>query len=192
MSTTYLKFTDEQNAITALTAAGYTMDEYHAHCQGDGWGPVFAIPDSDGHFCNLYDCNNLHESLQQYVVPAPLTPYNCRAGEIVETVYRCVVVTAEIRDLCRAMVVQLAGPTHAEMWSTALSADGSAPATHYINFGHVRVGMAAMLDDAAALAAGAGITLEQAQYILSQCDVSEDQPEAAMDRLNLTLHSWSE
>lgn len=190
--TIYLKFPDEQTAITALTDAGYMMDEYNAHCQGDGWGPVFAIPDTDGHFCNLYDCNNLPETLQQYVVPAPLTPYNCRAGEIVETVYRCVVVADAIRDNCRAMAVQLAGPTHADMWSTALSADGSAPATHYINYGLVRVELAAMLGDAATLAAGTGIALEQAQYILSQCDVSEDQPEAAMDRLNLTLHSWSE
>ena len=187
MSTVYLKFTDEQTAIAALTSAGYTMDEWNAHCTGDGWGSVFAIPDTDGHFCNLYDCNALAESLQQYVVPAPLTPYNCRAGDVIELVYRCVVVTAEIRDTCRAMVVAMAGPTHADMWSTALSADGSAPATHYINYGPVRVELAAMLADAATLAAGTGITLEQAQYILSQADVSEDQPEAAMARMGLAL-----
>ena len=191
MSTTYLKFTDEQTAIAALTAAGYTMDEYNAHCQGDGWGTVFATPDTDGHFCNLYDCNNLPETLQQYVVPAPLTPYNCRAGEIVETVYRCVVVADAIRDNCRAMVVQLAGPTHADMWSTRLVRESDG-AVFWINYGPVRLDLAAMLDDASLLAVCTGITLEQAQYILSQCDVSEDQPEAAMDRLKLTLHSWSE
>lgn len=185
MSTTYLVFPDQNTAIAALTAAGYTMDEYSAHCSGDGWGPVFAIPDTDGHFCNLYDCNNLHADLQQYVVPAPLTPYNCRAGEIVETVYRCVVVTAEIRDLCRAMVVQLAGPTHAEMWSTGLSATGEAPATHYINSGPVRVELAAMLGDAATLAAGTGIDLAQAQYILMQADVSAEDPLAVMARRGL-------
>ena len=183
--TIYLKFPDQDTAIAALTAAGYTMDEYNAHCYGDGWGPVFAIPDAEGHFCNLYDCANLHADLQQYVVPAPLTPYNCRAGEIVETVYRCVVVTAAIRDLCRAMVVQLAGPTHAEMWSTGLSADGQAPATHYINSGPVRVELAAMLDSAEALAAGTGIALEQAQYILSQVGVSEQDPIAVMARMGL-------
>ena len=187
MSTTYLVFPDQNTAVAALTAAGYTMDEWNAHCYGDGWGPVFAIPDADGHFCNLYDCANLLETLQQYVVPAPLTPYNCRAGEIVETVYRCVVVTAEIRDLCRAMVVQLAGPTHAEMWSTGLSADGQAPATHYINSGPVRVELAAMLGDAATLAAGTGIDLAQAQYILSQVGVSDDPPEAVMARIGLEL-----
>lgn len=136
---------------------------------------------------NLYDCTaDLHESLQQYVVPAPLTPNNVRAGEIVETVYRCVIVPAALRDTCRALVVQMAGPTHADMWSTGLSATGQAPATHYINAGPVRVELAAMLDDPALLAAGTGIPLEQAQAILAACDVSDDQPEAAMARLGLS------
>ena len=167
----------------ALTAAGYTMSEYNDMASGNGWGPV--LPGSNGIECNLYDCENLHESLQQYVVPAPLTPNNIRAGDAIQTVYRCVVVADAIRDLCRALVVQLAGPTHAEMWSVGLSADGSAPATHYINSGLVRVELAAMLDDAAALAAGTGIDLAQAQYILSQADVSAEDPLAVMARRGL-------
>ena len=183
MSTTYLVFPDQDTAIDALTAAGYIMDEYNAHCYGDGWGPV--LPCESGIECYLYDCMNLSETLQQYAKPMPLAPSNARAGEIVETVYRCVVVTAAIRDLCRAMVVQLAGPTHAEMWSTGLSADGQAPATHYINSGPVRVELAAMLGDAATLAAGTGIDLAQAQYILSQVGVSEQDPIAVMARMGL-------
>lgn len=42
---------------------------------------------------------------------------------------------------------------------------------------------------AATLAAGTGIALEQAQYILSQADVSEDQPESELERLGLVLLS---
>jgi hypothetical protein len=79
--TQYLKFTDEQTAITALQSAGYLLDDYNAHCHGNGWGPLFAIPDTDGYFCNLYDCVALPEALQQYIVPTPLTPYNVRAGD---------------------------------------------------------------------------------------------------------------
>lgn len=185
MSKTYLIFPDQQTAIDAMAAAGYVMDEWNAHCYGDGWGPV--LQGNNGVEVNLYDCNNLHADLQQYVVPAPLTPNNVRAGDVVDVVYRCVVVTAAIRDLCRAMVVQLAGPTHAEMWSTGLSAAGEAPATHYINSGPVRVELAAMLGDAPTLAAGTGISLEQAQHILSQADVSDDQPEAALERMGLVM-----
>ena len=183
MSKTYLIFPDQQTAIDALTAAGYTMDEYNAHCYGDGWGTV--LPCESGIECYLYDCVNLSETLQQYAKPMPLAPSNVRAGEIVETVYRCVVVTAAIRDLCRAMVVQLAGDTHADMWSTGLSADGQTPATHYINSGLVRVELAAMLDSAEALAAGTGIDLAQAQYILMQADVSAEDPLAVMARRGL-------
>ena len=79
MSTQYLKFPDQSTAIAALVAAGYAVSEYKDHCQGDGWGTVFSIPDVGGHFVNLYDCVNLPVSLQQYVVPAPATPYNKRA-----------------------------------------------------------------------------------------------------------------
>ena len=182
--TDYLIFPDQQTATDALTAAGYTMSEYNDHCSGDGWGPV--LQGTNGIECNIYDCNNLHASLLQYVVPAPLTPNNIRAGDVVDIVYRCVVVTAAIRDNCRAMVVQLAGPTHAGMWSVRLVRESDG-AVFWINYGPVRVELAAMLGDASLLAAGTGITLEQAQYILSQADVSEDQPEAAMARMGLAL-----
>ena len=181
--TDYLIFPDKQTAIDALTAAGYTMSAYNDHCAGDGWGPV--LQGTNGIECNIYDCTNLHESLQQYVVPAPLTPNNIRAGDVVDIVYRCVVVTAAIRDTCRALVVQLAGPTHADMWSIGLSADGNAPATHYINSGPVRVELAALLADANLLSAAAGITPLQAQGLLAQADVSAEDPIAVMARRGL-------
>lgn len=186
MSTTYLIFPDMQTAIDALTAAGYQLSEYNDMAGGNGWGPV--LHGTNGIEVNLYDCTaDLHESLQQYVVPAPLTPNNIRAGDEIQTVYRCVVVPDAIRDMCRALVVQLAGPTHASMWSTGLSATGAAPATHWINSGPVRVELAAMLDDAATLAAGAGIPLAEAQQLLAMADVSGDTPEVAMQRMGLVV-----
>ena len=166
MDTIYLVFTDRQAAIAALTAAGYTMDEYNAHCSGDGWGPLFDIPDEAGHYCNLYDCNNLDSSLQQYVVAAPLTPYNVRVGDEVQLVNLTVYVTAAIRDQARAMVVQIAGPTHANMWETPVTRNGE---QWYVNSGPVRVELAAMMQDAQLLANAFGIPLEQAQTMLSQC-----------------------
>lgn len=172
-----------------MEAAGYTLDPYQAHVTGNGWGPLFAIPDEAGHFCNLYDCERLHESLQQYVVPAPLTPYNVRVGDNVQTVCLTVIVTAAIRDTARALVVAMAGPTHADMWSQGLSADGTAPATHYINSGPVRTELAAMLGDADLLAAGTGVTLPEAQYIMSQCIVSDDEPHDAMAAAGLVMVS---
>jgi len=81
MSTIYLKFPSQSEAELALIAAGYELSEYRDHCNGNGWGSVFSIPDQTAHFANIYDCTSLSESLQQYVVPAPLTPFNVRAGD---------------------------------------------------------------------------------------------------------------
>jgi len=81
MSTQYLKFPDQQTAVAALQDSGYELSEYNDHCNGNGWGSVFSIPDQTAHFANIYDCPSLHESLEQYVVPAPLTPFNVRAGD---------------------------------------------------------------------------------------------------------------
>ena len=79
MSTQYLKFPDQATAEAALIAAGYELSEYKDHCHGAGWGAVFSIPDQSDHFANIYDCEAVYDDLQQYVVPAPATPYNKRA-----------------------------------------------------------------------------------------------------------------
>lgn len=77
--TIYLKFASQSDAIAKLTAAGFTLSEYNDHCQScTAWGSVFAIPEVDGHFANLYDCDERPESLSPYRVPDPATPYNVR------------------------------------------------------------------------------------------------------------------
>ena len=76
--TVYLKFASQSEAITALQAADFVLSEYNDHCQAvTGWGSVFAIPEVEGHFANLYDCE-CPESLVAYQVPEPVTPYNVR------------------------------------------------------------------------------------------------------------------
>lgn len=79
--TIYLKFPDAQTAIDAMTAAGYLLSEYSDHFSGNGWGPMFSIPETDGHFANVYDADSVDASLEQYIVQTPLTPYNVRVGE---------------------------------------------------------------------------------------------------------------
>jgi hypothetical protein len=78
MSTQYLKFPDQQTAEAALVAAGFTLTEWRDHVnEFTSW--IGVIPDTDGYHANIYDCEAVHDDLQQYVVAAPATPYNKRA-----------------------------------------------------------------------------------------------------------------
>ena len=58
-------------------------------------------------------------------------------------VYRCMIITAADAPLIRDIADMFAGsPQH--MWQTGLSADGKAPATHYIATGYVPEGYQVM------------------------------------------------
>ena len=58
-------------------------------------------------------------------------------------VYRCMIITAADAPLVRSIADMFAGsPQH--MWQTGLSADGKAPATHYIATGYVPEGYQVM------------------------------------------------
>ena len=58
-------------------------------------------------------------------------------------VYRCMILVAADAPLVRSIADMFAGsPQH--MWQTGLSADGKAPATHYIATGYVPEGYQAM------------------------------------------------
>ena len=74
--TIYLKFNSQQEAVDALTLEGYAFSEYFDMATGNGWGWMGVIPDVDGFHANLNDCTELAESLAQYEVPAPATPFN--------------------------------------------------------------------------------------------------------------------
>ena len=119
--------------------------------------------------------------------------------------FRTFIVPAAVVDMARAMCVGLAGPAGDGMFTTELSATGSAPATHFVSSGPISDEMAALLplttvnpdgstttapgDPAyvVELAAQAGITVtvEQVAGLLASVDVSEQAPFAAMERLGL-------
>lgn len=98
------------------------------------------------------------------------------------------------RDLCAA----LAGPGGAGMFTTGLSADGSAPATHWISAGLIDAQLAALLplvdtpgqpETVLALAqqAGMAVTLDQVQALLAAVVVTELEPLAAIAEQGLVL-----
>ncbi len=99
--THYLKFDTQEQAIAALTEAGFAISEFGNHFNAviDGRlaeGTLFQIPNTaavdengeliagvnpyhDGWFSNLFDCEQCPVSLEPYRVPDPVTPYNVRA-----------------------------------------------------------------------------------------------------------------
>ena len=121
--------------------------------------------------------------------------------------HRTFIVPAAVVDMARAMCVGLAGPAGDGMFTTELSATGSAPATHFVSSGPISDEMAALLplttvnpdgstttapgDPAyvVELAAQAGITVtvEQVAGLLAAVDVSDQEGFAALTRLGLQM-----
>ena len=127
------------------------------------------------------------------------------------TVDRCIIIPASAQAKAQALCAGLAGQAGAGMFVVGLSASGNAPATHYISSGPISDEMAALLPcksittDAQgnqqttttlghpelvpALAAKAGITATKTQItaLYAAIDVSDQDPFAALDRLDLKL-----
>jgi len=125
--------------------------------------------------------------------------------------HRTIIVPANKQALSQALTVGLAGSAGDGMFVVGLSATGNAPATHYISAGLISSDMAALLPckyvtvDAEgnqqitttpghpelvpALADKAGITVTRAEIdaLYAAIDVSDQDPFAALDRLDLKL-----
>lgn len=122
--------------------------------------------------------------------------------------HRSIIVAADQRDLAADICSTLAGAGGSGMFVTALSADGAAPATHYISAGMIEDNFAALLPldalvDDVWTRTYAGlpetivqlynatdnppITLEQVTAVFATADVSEEDPHAAMARLGLQI-----
>ena len=101
--------------------------------------------------------------------------------ETIDWVRRCMIVPAALQAQCQTI------PEASGMWTTGLSLDATAPATHYISSGLVDQAFADLLASPEAIVAAAGVTLEEAQAIVAGMHVSEDEPHVAMDRLLLKL-----
>jgi hypothetical protein len=107
------------------------------------------------------------------------------------SVTRCMIIAAAIADQARA-IGALFGPGAAGMWTTALSADGALPATHYISSGCIAPEFASMLETPEALQAGAALLavaldLPTCAALLAGADVSDEEPFAVMERLGLQM-----
>lgn len=122
------------------------------------------------------------------------------------------IVPAEHADLARKLCETLAGPGGAGMFTTALSATGVDPATHYISSGLIESDFADLLPliefpaDAdpvihpgqpdlitqMATDQGMGVTVDEVQALLASVDVTEQPPTDALDRLGLRLSTESE
>ena len=107
-------------------------------------------------------------------------------------VHRCLIVPASLQPTAQAMCAQLAGEGGAGMFTTGLSATGTAPASHYISVGMIVDTFAYVMSDPAimyqvCIDAGMNVTLAQCEYILSICDISDEQAQVALDRLGLKL-----
>ena len=122
------------------------------------------------------------------------------------------IVPAEHADLARKLCETLAGPGGAGMFTTALSATGDDPATHYISSGLIESDFADLLPliefpaDAdpvihpgqpdlitqMATDQGMGVTVDEVQALLASVDVTEQPPTDALDRLGLRLSAEPE
>lgn len=107
-------------------------------------------------------------------------------------VTRCLIVTASNAPLARALAEGLSPAGGRGMFTTPLSATGALPATHFISEGWIDEDIASLLTSgpalhAACVAAGASVTLAQCNALVSQSDVSIEEPFEAINRLNLKL-----
>lgn len=107
-------------------------------------------------------------------------------------VFRTLVVPTAQQAQAQSLCSQLAGPPGSGMFTTALSATGNAPATHYVSTGMVESQFSGALSDpavmfAACSAAGVSVTLQQCTALLSASDVSAQQPMVALARMGLQM-----
>ena len=106
--------------------------------------------------------------------------------------HRTIIVTESQALLARSLCEQLAGPSGSGMFTTALSASGAEPATHYISAGQIDDSFAAAMSNAAILYAAcqqANIKVSEVEcnVLLSSSDVSAEAPFNGMVRLSLKL-----
>lgn len=106
-------------------------------------------------------------------------------------VFCTLIVPADLAPLARALGTGLT-PSAAGMWVAGCSAPGAAPATHYISTGMIGEEFVPVITDAdvlhaACVEAGADVTPAQCAELVARCDVSDDEPFVALERLGLRL-----
>lgn len=101
--------------------------------------------------------------------------------------YPVIIVQTAVRDICKQLVVYFAGESAAGMFDVPVYRKSDGTLYGYISTGAVDSGFMPTMTDPARLAQDAGITLEQATGILSQCHVSEGYWPDVLDAIGLTL-----
>lgn len=121
--------------------------------------------------------------------------------------HRCLIVPNAQVEFARSLSDAIAGLSGTGMWTAQLSAGGSEPATHWISAGLIAENFAAILplmtypadaepiytpgqaSLAAYLATKAGFaaTEEDVQALFDVSDASDQEPQAAMQRLGLQM-----
>ena len=107
--------------------------------------------------------------------------------------HRTIIVTTDVAPTARMLCEMLAEAGGSGMFQTALSADGTEPATHYVSSGPIEQQFADLLDSGAenihavVTQAGIEISLEAVQQIMACADISEDAAEVAFERMGLQL-----
>lgn len=107
-------------------------------------------------------------------------------------VHRTIIIAAAKAPRAAALCAALAGPPGSGMFTTALSATGTAPATHFVSAGMIEAQFAAVLSDPAVMheacaAAGISITLAECTALLAAAEISESPPFDALARAGLKL-----
>lgn len=106
-------------------------------------------------------------------------------------VYRCMIVPASLVVLARNLASGLSAGG-VGMFTTGLSATGTGSATHYVSSGYIKEEFANCIASgetlhAACVEAGANVTLAQCNALVTQSDVSEEEPFTAFARLGLKI-----
>lgn len=106
--------------------------------------------------------------------------------------FQTLIVTAALAPLARALAAGLSPAGGGGMFVVGLSSNGEEPASHFVSSGYIDTEIAELLVDAEALhaacvEAGASVTLAQCEALVSQSDVSEEEPFVAFERLGLGL-----
>lgn len=106
-------------------------------------------------------------------------------------IFRTMIVQANDVVLAREIASSF-GSSGEGMWTTPLSSTGLYPATHYISTGYIPPEFANLLTDAQALydiaiAQGVVCTLFQVEQIITNSDITEEEPFTAMARLGLMM-----
>lgn len=108
-------------------------------------------------------------------------------------VFRTMIVPANLVALARGLGAGLS-PGGVGMFTTGLSANGSAPASHFVSTGLIGERFAECIASgellyAACVEAGAEVTRAQCDALVAGSDVSEEEPFQAFARLGLQLLS---